>query len=128
MGVPTIIISTLIGTTIFASLGSSQKIYIQIAVGLMSLSAAILSSLQTFLDYSELAGKHKQASIKYGELRREMEQVLVENLDEEKQSHFMKAFSAKWNALDTDSPTIPNKVYSKVASRILGTHKGVFKR
>ena len=54
--------------------------WLQILIGLASVAAAILSSLQTFLGYSERAEKHRLAGAKYGALGRELES-LRENSD-----------------------------------------------
>jgi hypothetical protein len=55
LGIPVVLLSTIAGTAIFGSLESSPEIWAKIFVGLLSLAAAILASLQTFLRYSELS-------------------------------------------------------------------------
>lgn len=66
LGVPAVILSALVGTTVFATLQKQPELWLQIIVGLASLAAALLTSLQTFLGYSERAEKHRLAGAKYG--------------------------------------------------------------
>src|SRR3712207_131552 len=61
LGVPVTILSAVTGTTIFASLAISPTVWAKILVGLLSLTAAVLASLQTFLRYDERAQEHKEA-------------------------------------------------------------------
>jgi fatty acid desaturase len=79
-GIPVVILSTIAGTAAFATLESAPALWIKILVGLLSVLAAVLASLQTFLGYSELAERHKAASQRCGALRREIEEVLALNL------------------------------------------------
>src|SRR5262249_46272001 len=68
-------LSTVVGTTVFATLETSPNVYIKIVVGLLSIAAAVLGSLQTFLNYPELAEKHKIAAVEYGELKRTIKRL-----------------------------------------------------
>jgi hypothetical protein len=73
LGIPVIALTTLVGTSVFATLQKQPAPWLQITVGLASVAAAILASLQTFLGYSERAEKHRVAGAKYGALGRELE-------------------------------------------------------
>src|SRR6476659_1613556 len=57
-GIPVTVLSIITGTTIFGSLKSSRSDHILMAVGIISLLAAVLSGLQTFLNYPEQSQKH----------------------------------------------------------------------
>ena len=58
LGIPVVCLSALAGTSAFASLqADTTSEVIQIATGLVSMAAAILASLQTFLRFSEQRGK-----------------------------------------------------------------------
>lgn len=73
LGIPVIGLTTLVGTSVFATLQKQPAVWLQITVGFASVAAAILASLQTFLGYSERAEKHRVAGAKYGALGRELE-------------------------------------------------------
>jgi len=75
LGIPAVILSTIVGTSVFATVQKQPEFWLQIAVGLASVAAALLASLQTFLGYSERAEKHRIAGAKYGALGRELEQL-----------------------------------------------------
>src|SRR5258706_261970 len=73
LGIPAIVLSTAVGTAVFASIETSVTGPQRIAVGLISILAAILASLQTFLGFSERADKHRTAGSEYGGVRRGLE-------------------------------------------------------
>jgi conflict system pore-forming effector with SLATT domain len=73
LGVPAVLLSTLVGTSVFATIERQPELWLQIAVGLSSVAAALLASLQTFMGYTERAEKHRMAGARYGALGRELE-------------------------------------------------------
>jgi hypothetical protein len=75
LGVPVVVLSTIIGTSVFATLKNQVDFRIRIAVGMISVLMAVLASLQTFLRYAERAEKHRSAANLYSSLRREMEEL-----------------------------------------------------
>ena len=80
IGIPTILFTTIVGTTVFASLSTESRLVIAtVVIGSVSMVAAILSSLQTFLGFSERADRHRDAGVKYGATGRKMELLLNEN-------------------------------------------------
>ena len=80
VGIPTIRFTTVVGTSVFASLSSdSRSITATVAVGFTSIMAAILSSLQTFLGFAEKSDRHRDAGVKYGIVGRRLELILNEN-------------------------------------------------
>jgi hypothetical protein len=89
----------------------------QIVVGLASVAAALLASLQTFLGYSERAEKHRIAGAKYGALGRELEQIRASDttltFDE------ISAVRKRLNDLAVESPNNPLPIYRRAGSRTL---------
>jgi hypothetical protein len=77
LGLPAIIFSTIVGTSVFASLNNGDiPQWAKIAVGLISVVAAVLTALQTFLGFSERAEKHRRTGVRYGAVGRKIEQFL----------------------------------------------------
>lgn len=115
LGIPAVLLSTLVGTTVFASLQKQPELWLQITVGLASVAAAILTSLQTFLSYSERAEKHRLAGAKYGALGRELEilrslpEVNIETIND---------LRARLDSLAQESPNNPLPIYKKAQSPI----------
>jgi hypothetical protein len=87
IGIPVVVLTTLVGTSAFASLNSAQSDSITtrgvdsdvalLLVGTISVIAAVLSSLQTFLRYATRAEAHRIAALRYETLRREMAKELT---------------------------------------------------
>lgn len=76
-GVPVVVLTTFVGTTVFATLGRSVDVWLRIAVGLISVVAAVLASLQTFLRFGERAEKHRTAAELWAAIRREIDEKLA---------------------------------------------------
>jgi hypothetical protein len=77
LGIPAVTLSAVAGATIFASVGSDLNLFAVIGVGLISLLAAVLAALQTFLGYSERAEKHRVAATRYNDLKRRLDLLLA---------------------------------------------------
>ncbi|HYQ41906.1 MAG TPA: SLATT domain-containing protein [Polyangiaceae bacterium] len=80
IGIPTIALTALVGTAVFATLEKTVELWVRIALGFVSVMAATLAALQTFLRFSERAEIHRQASVGYDAVTREIEQTLAEEL------------------------------------------------
>lgn len=75
LGVPTVVLSGAAGTVLFASLQEdTTPPELRLGVGLISVCAAVLAALQTFLGFGEQADKHRLAASAYGAIRREIEE------------------------------------------------------
>jgi hypothetical protein len=74
VGVPATVFASIVGTAVFTGIDkdSSQSII----VACVSLLAAVLAGLQTFLRFSERAGQHATAADWYSSIRRDIEQIL----------------------------------------------------
>src|SRR6266536_3893240 len=74
VGIPAVIFSSVVGTTIFAGLEkNSPKAPL---VALASILAAALAGLQTFLRFSERAAQHGTAADWYSAIRRDIEETM----------------------------------------------------
>jgi hypothetical protein len=82
LGVPVVVLTTIIGTSAFASLQKTAvPTWVRVAVGSVSIVAAVLSSLQTFLRYGMRSEGHRIAAIRYETLRRDMAKTLALHAD-----------------------------------------------
>ncbi len=87
------------------------------------MSAAVMSALHTFLNYSEQASQHKTAAALYEALRRRLDIFAlrykdVDDLDEPscaKALDELNEVATLFDDLADRSPTIPNTVYDQVA-------------
>lgn len=82
LGIPTVICSAVVGTSLFSTLeGPDVQVKLspkfRAAIGAMSLFAAVLAALQTFLRFGERAEKHVVAGDWYAAIRRDVDQLLA---------------------------------------------------
>jgi hypothetical protein len=79
LGIPVVILTTIVGTAAFASLADLSKVNVTIAVltGVFSATAATLAALQTFFSFGERSRNHAQASDKFFALWRRMQRTLL---------------------------------------------------
>ena len=116
LGIPAVVLSALVGTTVFATLQKQQELWLQIIVGLASVAAAVLTSLQTFLGYSERAEKHRIAGAKYGALGRELEVLrTLDSVD----TDIIRELKKHLDDLAQESPNNPKNIYYKVGAKEL---------
>jgi hypothetical protein len=122
LGIPVVILTTFVGTSVFASLQKEISISFKIIVGVISVTAAVLASLQTFLRFSERAENHRVAGSKAGILRREIEQILtstdLENLPDEPITRIRQ----KYDDLTSNAPNVSNRIWNRT-ERKLGMRK-----
>ena len=74
LGVPVVVLTTLVGTSVFATLQEEVTTTWRIAVGTLSVIAAVVASVQTFLRFAERAEQHRAAAENWAAIRREIAQ------------------------------------------------------
>ena len=120
LGIPAVVLSTLVGTSVFATVQKQPEVWLQIIVGLASVAAALLASLQTFLGYSERAEKHRIAGAKYGALGRELEQLRASGALPSADA--ISKIRKSLDDLAVESPNNPDPIYRKAGSTALEPH------
>jgi hypothetical protein len=78
LGIPVVVFSSVVGTSLFATL-NEEKVggALRIGIGTISVLAAIMAGLQTFLRFAERAEKHVIAADWYAAVRREIDELLA---------------------------------------------------
>jgi len=110
-GFPTVVLATVVGTSVFATLQAKPELWWQLTVGVMSIAAAILSALQSFLGYSDKAEKHRAAGAKYNAVGRQLELWL--SLPQEDEA-VLESIRQRIDALAQESPHIPESVFREM--------------
>src|SRR2546423_8956710 len=118
IGIPTVIISALLGTTVFANLQYSNVAWVGIMLAVLSVTMIVLSSLQAFLRYSERSERHRTAAVQYGELRRELEQLIVFSAKNPINEATIEDLRKKWDSVDRQAPTIPTAIYNAIEKQV----------
>jgi hypothetical protein len=114
-GIPVIILSAAAGTGVLASLAKENPSQtLRIVLGCISILAAGLALLQTFLNYSEQSSKHMKAATELSALKKEIEEKLALLPDNaEGLNEFIKTARSKWDAITNEAPIISQKVFEK---------------
>jgi hypothetical protein len=123
LGIPSIFLSTLVGTSIFATLEQHDgNHWMRITVGLISVLTAGLSTVQTFLRFEERAERHRTAGTQYGKLGRMMEQfyLLYHAYDVVELHRLISEIREQLDELDKISPEIPQHIWSRRSELISG--------
>src|SRR5206468_4341465 len=100
IGIPSLILSTAFGTTVFASLQYSDVPWVKTALAFLSVLMIILTALQTFFRYAELSERHKTAGVQLGEVRRELEQVEMFKGSQPPAEKTVTTLREEWNAAE----------------------------
>ena len=118
LGVPAVILATIVGTSVFASLESTPNNNIKIVLGLASISSAVLASLQTFYDFGSRAESHRMAGVKYKAIIRELEQTLTRPLRQlTEEDDFLDDLRKRLDDLEAEAPVLPEGIYRQVEER-----------
>jgi SMODS and SLOG-associating 2TM effector domain family 4 len=75
LGIPVVVLSAIVGTGVFATLTQEVNTGVKIAAGTISVIAAVLASIQTFLRFGERAEQHRVAAERWSAIRREIEKA-----------------------------------------------------
>lgn len=114
LGVPVILITAAVGTSVFASIAAQAvSVGAKVTVGILSVMAAVLSSLQTFFKYSERAERHRAFAARFGAVRREFEVLFAEDCVTQER-HYINVLREKLDRLAEEAPNVPASVFSYV--------------
>ena len=109
LGVPVTVFSIIVGTSVFGSLNETGLEWLLIIAGVLSVLAAVLSGLQTFLSYESLAMEHQAAGTEYGKLRHFVEEMRVVIKDEAELEKKLPEVREAWDRLLAESPALPQR-------------------
>jgi len=124
LGVPTIVISTAVGSAVFASIEHESSGAVKVALGLLSILAAVLASLQTFLSYPERAEKHRITSAKYASVRRQLELMAADvNRSQEETITQLAGIQKELDACAASAPHVPQHIEEHVKTEIDETRR-----
>lgn len=119
MGIPVVILSAFVGTSVFATLEKNVDTRLRIVIGLISVIAAVLASLQTFFRFSDRSEIHRDFGGRYGALRREIEQIIsFPPSSEEELRQLLTDLRQRLDTLGTEAPEIPRWAWKLAEQRI----------
>jgi hypothetical protein len=111
LGVPAVILSTLVGSAAFATIGASPDDELKIAAGALSISAALLAAVQTLLRLGDQAREHTISSREFGMLRRDLGQLgAVASRPRQELERELARVQQLYDTLAKGSPDVPARV------------------
>jgi hypothetical protein len=116
VGVPAAIFSSIVGTALFTGLekGSPQTLLI----GSVSIMAAVLAALQTFLRFAERASQHATAGDWYSAIRRDIEELLhLARPDRGSPKECLDEVRKEMNRVGQNSPELSGPQWRRQAKR-----------
>jgi hypothetical protein len=119
LGVPVVVLTTVVGTSVFASIqDSTVPTWVRVLVGSVSILAAVISSLQTFLRYGMRAEGHRVAAIRYETLRRDMAAVLaIPRASRTEPLRQLDSVRGRMDRYAKESPTIGEREWNRQERR-----------
>lgn len=112
LGIPVVVVSSLVGTAVFSDVGYKWL------VGSISILAAVMASLQTFLKFGEGATLHGAAADWFSAIRRDIEELLAlpPNLRGRPKS-CLDSIRQEMNKAGQKSPELSEHLWKKTARR-----------
>lgn len=111
IGIPSIVLSTLVGTAVFSEITRGSDGFAKWIVTILVLIAAGLSALQTFLRFAEHEVLHNDCRRQFSKLRRDIEIALLATNPEEQRSLMLRIQS---QINEIAEPHIPNSIWKRV--------------
>jgi hypothetical protein len=120
LGIPAVCLTAIVGSAVFSSLAAEkQTVYGTIVIGLLSITALVLTALQTFLKYSELAERHKIAGARFADLKHQIEMIAVfQTADKDAIRSKLEAVEQLWTKVREESPNLPAGIWSSVEKEL----------
>jgi hypothetical protein len=119
LGIPAVVFSTVVGTAVFATLeNQAVAISARVIIALVSIAAAVLAGLQTFLRLSETAAAHAQAGDWYAAIKRDIEQLRALRRDERGNAKTCTdTLRKEMNKVGQKSPELRESLWTDIAKR-----------
>lgn len=103
----------------FATLQDGIDPTLQLLAGLITLAAAVLSALQTFLGSAERAGKHNTAGAEFNSVKRRIDFLIAQNSDgKELDDASIEEIRTSMDSLSRETPTIPDLIWQQMLKEI----------
>jgi hypothetical protein len=110
VGVASVVLSAIVGASIFAALESAFEPWSRIAAGIVSICAAVLSGLLTFHRYEERAEKHRAAAVSYKAALRALERAHTPPGAPAPERERLDRIEAQLDELEKSAPVVPQEV------------------
>jgi len=115
IGIPAIVLSTFVGAMTLSSLIDigKAKLYVDIFICVLAIAVAVLTALQTFLDYPQRSKENKDASVKMLAFEKKWELLLQNPADDS-----VRGLDTAFSKLLRKVPRSPLRLQEKARERI----------
>lgn len=117
VGLASIILSAVVGASIFASLETMLEPWGRIIAGIVSISASVLASLLTFHRYEERTEKHRTASASYKASLRRLERMHAVPGNSKLEQETINGIEEEFAELEKLAPVVPEDINRAVEKR-----------
>jgi hypothetical protein len=119
LGIPVVVLTTLVGTSVFATLQETVNTRMRIFAGLAIVLAAVLASLQTFLSSAERAEKNWAAAEMWSAIRREITEMLAlhpaHKATRDDPKKYLDELRARMDEVAKESPGMSNHLFARIS-------------
>lgn len=119
LGIPVVVLTTVVGASIFGTLQENELLALKIGTGCLSVLSVVLSSLQTFFNFGARAGGHKVAADRLGELSREAQEKLALGLADAELAEYLAELRQRWDSISREAPNLRNSTIKAMSSERL---------
>lgn len=117
VGVASVILSAVVGASLFASLEAAYEPWSRIVAGIVSISASVLASLITFHRYEERTEKHRSAGISYKIALRKLEKMHTAPNSSMLDQESLNRIQEELDELEKVAPVVPEDIDRAVEER-----------
>lgn len=120
LGIPAVVLSAIVGSAVFSSLATEGlPVGCTVLVGFLSIASLVLTALQTFLKYSELAERHKIAGARFADLKHQIEMVAVFDIEDRDAVRLkLESVEKLWARVREESPNLPARIWDCVEKEL----------
>lgn len=119
LAIPVVVLTTVAGTSIFATLQEQQSLTLKIFVGVVIVSAAILAALQAFFKFAERAEQHRIAGNRWAAIRREVDKMMSLHPDYREAwgdpKRYLDSLQDRMDSLAAEAPEMSSRVWRRAA-------------
>jgi hypothetical protein len=116
LGIPTIAVAALVSCSVFAVLKQNAGDLMKVAATSLSLLSVLLTSLQTFLKFSETSAAHNATAAEYSSIRRELE--VIHATHEPKDPSVVSEMGKRISEIASKAPNISKKVFDEIQNDV----------
>lgn len=119
IGLAILVINVIVGSAIFLSIKTDLGDIGKLIAGILTLAAALLAALQTFLKFGEQAEKHQSAGFNAGALRRKTEQILSKGPNYNITNEEIEMIRKEFDTLSKNSPIVPDNIWVETEKKLI---------